>query len=342
MIHIINIYIEALNRRSVGTFLHTTFSLLFLCLSLFNVSCSAPQGEVPNPKPSAYYWKTTFTLDDRDKQWIKENKIEKMYLRLFDVTMQQGSAKPLATLQFNSPVPQDMEIIPTVFIEEKVMRSPDAKRLAPLILTRIKEMAAANNFSFHEVQMDCDWTATTQTAYYDFLRYLQRQDSSLIVSATIRLHQLSMEAPPVSYGALMLYNTGNFRDAKSNHNPILDTRDVMPYMQYLAKYPLPLCAAYPNFRWQLLFANEEFKGILYGEDLSDTTLYHKVSPIRYDVIASANISFSMGENSLHLFPGEHVKVWEVSTATIDSVKQLVQHERPNINKQIITYALGNF
>lgn len=323
--------------NKVSIIIYTLFILIGIA-----TSCSSPRGEVPNPKPSAYYWKTSFALSEKDRQWMAENNVEKMYLHLFDVTMQGGKAKPLATLKFQGELPQNVEIIPTVFIEERVMRSDDARQLAGLVLTRIKEMATANGFTFSEVQMDCDWTKTTQEAYYSFLRDLQQQDSSLIVSATIRLHQLSMEAPPVRYGALMLYNTGDFRDAKTDHNPILDVRDVEPYLRYLSDYPLPLCAAYPNFRWQLLYAHDEFKGILYGEDLSDTTLYHRVSDNRYAVIAAGNISFSMGEHTLHLIPGEHVKVWDVKPTTIDSVKRMVESQRPDINRQVITYAIGNF
>ena len=68
------------------------------------------------------------------------------------------------------------------------------------------------------------------------------------LSTTIRLHQLSMKAPPVDYGALMLYNTGDPRKWVER-NPILDIRDVSPYLKRLNDYPLPLAAAYPVFSW---------------------------------------------------------------------------------------------
>jgi hypothetical protein len=71
----------------------------------------------------------------------------------------------------------------------------------------------------------------------------------MLLSVTIRLHQLSMAVPPADYGVLMLYNTGdpmNFQE----RNPILDMRDVQPYLRYLKDYSLPLAAAYPVFLWQ--------------------------------------------------------------------------------------------
>ena len=57
-----------------------------------------------------------------------------------------------------------------------------------------------------------------------------------------------MEEPPVDYGALMLYNTGDPRKW-TERNPILDARDVYPYVKRLDDYPLPLAAAYPVFSW---------------------------------------------------------------------------------------------
>ena len=69
-----------------------------------------------------------------------------------------------------------------------------------------------------------------------------------MVSTTIRLHQLSMPAPPVDYGVLMIYNTGDPRKW-TERNPILDIRDVSPYLKRLDKYSLPLAAAYPVFSW---------------------------------------------------------------------------------------------
>jgi hypothetical protein len=57
-----------------------------------------------------------------------------------------------------------------------------------------------------------------------------------------------MEAPPVDYGALMIYNTGDPRKWEER-NPILDYRDVHPYLKRLDQYPLPLAAAYPVFIW---------------------------------------------------------------------------------------------
>jgi primosomal protein N' len=58
-----------------------------------------------------------------------------------------------------------------------------------------------------------------------------------------------MPVPPVDYGVLMVYNTGDPRKFMER-NPILDIRDVAPYLGYLKGYELPLAAAYPVYSWQ--------------------------------------------------------------------------------------------
>jgi hypothetical protein len=47
----------------------------------------------------------------------------------------------------------------------------------------------------------------------------------------------------------MLYNTGDPMKFYER-NPILDMRDVAPYLRYLSSYGLDLAAAYPVFLWQ--------------------------------------------------------------------------------------------
>jgi hypothetical protein len=101
-----------------------------------------------------------------------------------------------------------------------------------------------------EIQIDCDFTARNLKNYYNFLQEVrdEAQKHGMQLSTTIRLHQLSMPIPPVDYGVLMVYNTGD-PNKFNERNPILDMRDVQPYLRYLADYELPLAAAYPTFRW---------------------------------------------------------------------------------------------
>jgi hypothetical protein len=158
---------------------------------------------------------------------------------------------PNATIRFADQVPQDLEIIPTIYITEKCMHHHH-DGLARRMVERILQINQTNDVSgVKEIQIDCDYTARSRKVYYDFLSEVRAEAKKhgLRLSTTIRLHQLSMPQPPADYGVLMLYNTG---DPQKFHerNPILDIRDVQPYLRYLSDYPLPLAAAYPVFRWQ--------------------------------------------------------------------------------------------
>ena len=131
--------------------------------------------------------------------------------------------------------------------------------LARKLVERIRQMNETNDIrGVREIQIDCDYTSRSRKIYYEFLKEVSQEWS--IVSTTIRLHQLQMPAPPADYGVLMLYNTGDprrFMERRSadgrlleeGKNPVLDLRDVKPYLRHLGDYPLPLAAAYPVYRW---------------------------------------------------------------------------------------------
>ena len=127
------------------------------------------------------------------------------------------------------------------------------KDLAKKIVDRICQMNETNNINnVHEIQIDCDYTSRSRQTYYKFLEEVRASISNKPgisdLSTTIRLHQLSMPAPPVDYGVLMVYNTGNPLKWEER-NPILDYRDVHPYLNRLDQYPLPLATAYPVYQW---------------------------------------------------------------------------------------------
>ena len=199
-----------------------------------------------------YYWRTDFKLDSTERAFLQQYHINKVYCRYFDVVMNDDDSepKPNATITFSDSLPDSIEIIPTVYITEDCMHQKH-QGLAEKIVKRIVQMNETNDIKrVSEIQIDCDYTSKSRKIYYDFLKEVRNQLSALHfqLSTTIRLHQLSMEVPPVDYGALMIYNTGDPRKWEER-NPILDYRDVYPYLKKLNQYNLPLAAAYPVFQW---------------------------------------------------------------------------------------------
>ena len=226
-------------------------------ISMMHVGCTQPI-ELPEEN-AVYYWRTDLRLDSTERAFLATYNIKKVYCRYFDVVINDTATGPMpnATIHFNDTLPDGIELIPTVYITENCMHQPH-KGLAQKLVQRIKQMNETNDIkNVHEIQIDCDYTERSRLTYYKFLKEVRAawlepnnpdNTSTHILSTTIRLHQLAMEAPPADYGVLMLYNTGDPRKW-TERNPILDIRDVSPYLKRLDDYPLPLAAAYPVYSW---------------------------------------------------------------------------------------------
>lgn len=198
---------------------------------------------------SVYYWRTDLRLDTTELAFLQRYHINKVYCRYFDVVMNENDPepKPNATISFTDNLPDNIELIPTIYITEDCMRQSH-QGLAERIVKRILQMNETNDIRpVSEIQIDCDYTLKSRKTYYQFLKEVKHAWGKTL-STTIRLHQLSMEAPPVDYGVLMIYNTGDPRKWEER-NPILDIRDVQPYLRHLDSFPLPLAAAYPVYQW---------------------------------------------------------------------------------------------
>ena len=200
---------------------------------------------------AVYYWRTEWRTDSVERAFLQQYHINKIYCRYFDVVMNSdGEPMPNATIRFAQGQLANIKLIPTIFITEDCMHKAH-NGLAKKLVDRIVQMNETNDMTgVDELQIDCDYTARSRKTYYDFLQAVrdEAKKHGMQLSTTIRLHQLSMPVPPVDYGVLMIYNTGD-PNKFNERNPILDIRDVQPYLRYLADYELPLAAAYPTFRW---------------------------------------------------------------------------------------------
>jgi len=223
--------------------------LIMMLLLLAMTACQKQSSrKVLESGNAVYYWRTDVRLDSTERAFLAQYHINKVYCRYFDVVMNDdGEPKPNATISFSDTLPDSIEIIPTVYITEDCMHQTH-EGLAEKIVKRIRQMNETNDIpNVHELQIDCDYTLKSRKRYYAFLEEVRKLWGETL-STTIRLHQLAMPVPPVDYGALMIYNTGDPRKWQAR-NPILDFRDVEPYLRRLDGYSLPLAAAYPVFQW---------------------------------------------------------------------------------------------
>lgn len=243
-------------------------------------ACQKPELQVMAQENAVYYWRTEWRTDSVERDFLKQFHIRKVYCRYFDVVMRDGQPMPNATIRFVESRLADTKLIPTVFITEDCMHEPH-KELAKLLVNRILQMNETLDIGdVEELQIDCDYTARSRQTYYDFLQQIREEarHHGMALSTTIRLHQLSMPVPPVDYGVLMIYNTGD-PDKFGERNPILDMRDVQPYLRYLSGYKLPLAAAYPTFRWIRNFQGVHLEHIADADEiLKVKTAMEKLRP----------------------------------------------------------------
>lgn len=236
---------------------------LLLCLLM--TGCSERQELTEGN--AVYFWRTDLRLDSTEQSFLQRYHINKVYCRYFDVVIDEEGTdpKPNATIVFSSTLSDSIELIPTVYITENCMHQKHPG-LAEKIVKRIRQMNETNDIKHvSEIQIDCDYTSKSRKNYYQFLDEVKEAWGQTL-STTIRLHQLPMEAPPVDYGVLMIYNTGDPRKWEER-NPILDIRDVQPYLKQLDSYPLPLAAAYPVYQWVRTIRNIRIEHTVEAEEI---------------------------------------------------------------------------
>lgn len=318
--------------------------LVPLLLLVLN-GCSHKAGNAPYEGAAVYYWRTIWQLSPRESDFLHQHHIQRIYLRLFDVVKKDGVPMPDATLRFSQPLPKGCALIPVVFVSDDCLSADTTdSSLACHIADRVVQMGQTNDFIFSELQIDCDWRTSNQAAYFAFLRQLRTalsRHGSFRLSATIRLHQLRQTPPPVDYGVLMCYNTGDLTNYRTR-NAVLDAKEVRFYQQSLGTYSLPLCGAYPVFRWQRLFRNRRFVSIVRDLNLADRQSFAPVSPGLYKVVKSHSVpSPDSSAFGLRLFAGDEVKQDEVPADSVLAVMHLLQTQRPGINRQVIIYSLND-
>ena len=104
----------------------------------------------------------------------------------------------------------------------------------------------------------------------------------------------------------MLYNTGD-PTAFNGRNPILDIRDVAPYLRYLPDYPLPLAAAYPVFLW-----SRTIRGIHVEHTAATKDIFEVKQAVedRRDDLRQLIITYHLSTENIHRYkPEEYEKIF---------------------------------
>ncbi len=299
---------------------------------------------------SMYYWKTVYRLSESEKAFLQKQRVKRLYVRFFDVVedvnqlTSKWDAVPNATIRFQERPDSLLEIVPTIYITlDALKRMEDSEgEYAAKIVERVGAMVNANHIQHvKEVQLDCDWTRSTENIYFNLCREVRKQfhHKSISVSATIRLHQLHQEEPPVDRGVLMLYNTGNIRDY-GTENSILSYKDVQSYLKRRNTYGLHLDFAYPVFGWGVWFQERSFRAIIDAKMLSGL-LQNPFVRVKDSFRYVVSEDFYDAKSAFSFKKGDIIRVERVSFREMKQVKECVERQLGGAPHSSILYHLDS-
>lgn len=298
-----------------------------------------------------YFWKTKFSLNDYELRFLKDHDISRLYVKFFDVALDNHSNDdtlsiiPIATTRFESDFPDDIEIIPTVYITYEALAHLKGKDIKDIesytqrILTRIGAMISYHEIkNVKEVQFDCDWTSSTSYVYDSICRYamMSLHQKEQLFSITLRLHQMKLSKyyfPSADRGVLMLYNTGSFKNPNVT-NSILTHQDAEPYIRK-HQVPFPVDYAYPTYSWNLLFRDNEFKCIVRDINLTDSSLFQKSDYNKYKVLKDVAL------DELSLKKGDVIRHEGSDFKEIERVKSDLSRRHDMKNSRQLIYHLDS-
>ncbi|MFT3908857.1 MAG: hypothetical protein QM737_05485 [Ferruginibacter sp.] len=257
--------------------------LIFAVLSFF-ISCNPQQHSPKKTERAFYFWKSNFKLSGFEEKIFDSLKVSTLYMKFFDVDWNEVSKQPnpIAQLIINDTAfLQKINIVPVVFITNECIFKIDSSQsilLAKNISSLVQKMASLNKLkNISEIQIDCDWTASTKEKYFAILKAIKKLNNQWKLSATIRMHQVKFVersgVPPVDKGLLMCYNMGNLKNPATK-NSIIEISELKKYIGNLHKYRLPLDIALPLFDWYVLFRNGIYKGLVHN--INDSILKNDV------------------------------------------------------------------
>lgn len=262
-----------------------------------------------------YHWKSS-PADARSWAVLDSVGAGRVYLRLFDIDWNEGLGAPAPVGALDAKggqLPEGLEWVPCVFLTNRsLMQTPiqRAGRLAEQIVERVlADVARLQLEEVPEVQLDCDWTGSTQEAYFSLVARCREllSASGIRLSVTVRLHQLRYPeqagVPPADRGMLMFYNMGEVRSWEEP-NSILNLDAAAPYLGSGA-YALPLDLALPVFAWGVLFRDGELARLLHGlkaDDLADRSRFFPMGGNRFEVVQG---TFLQGH---YLYEGDLIRL----------------------------------
>lgn len=301
-------------------------------LSLFSCNNDA---NVEHVERAFYYWKSNSSIHDDDAKQLKDLKVRKLYVKLFEVDYNEARGNfPFEKNRVDRYELDDLDsvtVVPTIFIKNGIFQYNDEKSLDQLadnitfLIDKYSKEEYGNQqkvFDYNEIQIDCDWTKSTKDKYFYLLKKIKSL-SGKEISCTLRLYPYKypdiMGVPPVDKVTLMCYNLIKPLTKKTK-NSILDIEELKKYLNEKKSYPVHIDVALPVFYWTQLYQNNRFEELL---DLSTNdvkTFAKNTEPLWYQIEKDTSLNY--GETYLKI--GDQVKCEDVSATDINQAIALIK------------------
>jgi hypothetical protein len=295
------------------------------------------------PTISFYYWKTIFRLSPKEKSTLATNQVKRLYIRYFDIDLSPETQKayPKSPIRFEDATP-NFEIIPVVYIKNKVMLNPklNVLDLAKKTNSFIQQINAKNNINIQEIQIDCDWTLESKDNYLRFIEAFKKVSNKKL-SATIRLHQIKYfkktKIPNVDRGILMYYNMGKI--APDSLNSIYDRNIANRYLSSLKNYPLPIDIALPIYSWGIHIRDGKTIGLRNKIDINNLKNNGSFVLTKNNWFTVANSNFKKG---IYYKKNDLLKPETITSADLLEMATDLEENTEQNPKEIIFYDLDEF
>ena len=317
------------------------FALMKKYLYLLLVLLGACSYEDTPPEQALYCWKTQVQFSAEEADFVKNNRIERLYIRYCDVGLRDNAPVPIAPVDIDTLSVQGKTVIPVIYLKNEIFNpeltegnSTYISTLAHKLGDYIEQINRYYRLRVSEVQFDCDWSLSTKQAYFSMLEAFKKEYPYQL-SATIRLHQVKYReetgVPPVDYGVLMYYNMG--RISATGANSIYDRSTALRYLGKLREYPLPLDIALPMFAWGVHSADGQVLnlvgGLTHAEAQAISTL------VRIDASDIYKVAEQTYYKGRVWQAGDLIKIEEVSDAQRkEMLADLREHSSEHIRRVI--------
>ncbi len=373
---------------------------LLLIIFLFLFNCKNQESRVINV--AFHHWKSQLNITDFEKKYCKNINANTLYVRLFDVDYNALNkfATPISELSINKNDLIDFDtLIPTIFITNRTLiklNETQIDSLSTLISTKLGQITEGGVFELknnnlnlktslrgtkqtyqqlkdnifnnkiNELLIDCDWTASTKTKYFQLIKQLKTKlndqfkdqlntsNKQLKITTTIRLHQIKFREktgiPPADKGVLMAYNTGDLSDPQTI-NSILDIGVLNSYLTELNTYPLQLDIALPIFSWGIVkrdgqavqlipnfnkdFLMKKHKNIIARHEDTEGVYFDNKNDNSITILKSGYY------NTYYLYADDVIKIEEISITTLREAAHVLSKHINNKQLTISFFSLDS-